>query len=270
MEYRKGRTNLSATIFVPYDCQNNCKFCTSKKDYKDCNKFSLNNIVDKISLLNKNDMIVEYVITGGEPFANIEQLKQILAVAQEKTVYINSTLPLNTLEESLKVINEYDCIRGINVSRHMGFDFKSVASIEDLDRINKPIRINTVIDNSFNKDLFVDFCNSYGKKKRDINLRADYRNITEDNLKTKDDISRFLMEQFDYISSEGCMVCNSEYYSVDDTYICTYHRGMEKSSVITKNDKCYVNDILIKQDGSIYKDWDCVYDSEFEKWVIKY
>lgn len=30
-----GRENVSATIFVPYDCENRCNFCTTKQFYKD-------------------------------------------------------------------------------------------------------------------------------------------------------------------------------------------------------------------------------------------
>ena len=35
MEYVAGRTNLACTIFVPYDCDNNCPFCTSKWMYRE-------------------------------------------------------------------------------------------------------------------------------------------------------------------------------------------------------------------------------------------
>lgn len=35
MRYIKGRSNLSCTIFVPWDCKNHCKFCTSKNMYKE-------------------------------------------------------------------------------------------------------------------------------------------------------------------------------------------------------------------------------------------
>jgi len=58
MEYRKGRTNLSATIFVPYDCKNNCPFCTSKADYKDCENFSTVKIVETIERLNNMSLPV--------------------------------------------------------------------------------------------------------------------------------------------------------------------------------------------------------------------
>lgn len=267
MEYRKGRSNLSATVFVPYDCDNHCPFCTSKKDYKNMEFFDINRIIDKIRKLNRNPLIQEYVITGGEPFANINQLKMIL-LACEKNIYINTTLPGTTLDESIRLINSEDKIKGINVSRHIGFEFQNCATINDLDKVNKPIRINTVITERFNFDDFFNFCLKYGKKKRDINLRADYRKIDLNTLKNRDYIFNTLANKFDYFSTESCMVCNSEYFSVNDEFICAYHRGMEKSSVII-GDKCYVNDVIIKQDGNIYKDWSCIYDDSFTKWILQ-
>ena len=30
-----GRENISATVFVPYDCENRCNFCTTKHFYAD-------------------------------------------------------------------------------------------------------------------------------------------------------------------------------------------------------------------------------------------
>lgn len=35
MRFIKGRSNLSCTIFVPWDCNNHCRFCTSKHMYKE-------------------------------------------------------------------------------------------------------------------------------------------------------------------------------------------------------------------------------------------
>lgn len=266
MKYIKGRTNLSATIFVPYDCKNNCPFCTSKKDYRDCSDFNLDKILDKINALNNNPVIQEYVITGGEPFANTNSLKRILEICK-KNVYINTTLPKDTLKEAIAIINNYDIVKGINVSRHIGFEFDNVASLSDLDKITKPIRINTVINKGFNFDKFIDFVNIYGKKRRDINLRADYRKIDFDNLKIKDDVFCKLAEIYDYIATESCMVCNTEYFSVYNKYLVSYHRGVENSCIII-GEKCYVNDIIIKQNGEIYRDWSCVKDEDFENWVL--
>ena len=35
MKYIAARKNLALTIFVPWNCTNNCPFCTSKCDYYD-------------------------------------------------------------------------------------------------------------------------------------------------------------------------------------------------------------------------------------------
>lgn len=266
MEYKKGRINLSATIFVPYDCDNNCPFCTTKSEYENC-EFNLDEILNKIHLLSDNEIITEYVLTGDEPFADIGKLKEILD-AMSKPVYINTTLPISTFGRTVQLINEQECIKGINISRHMGFDFKNVASIEEIDYIEKPIRINTILPKNFTDYELIEFCCRYGKKGRDINLRADYREIDDlEKLKNFNGISLVLTEIFDYIETESCLVCNTEYYSVDNEFICSYHRGMQYSS-FPVGGKIYINDVLVKPDGNIYKDWDFVPDKEFEKWIL--
>lgn len=267
-EFRKGRTNLSATIFVPYDCDNNCPFCTSKADYKDMSGFDLIKIVNTIERLNRNKLIQEYVITGGEPFADIFSLSYIINHC-EKPVYINTTLPKHNLDNCIQYINNERKIKGINVSRHMNFNFDCVASIEEMDRVEKPIRINSVIPgNGLNELALEKFVERYGKKKRDINLRANFKTMTPTGLKVMNQISALLSHKYDYISTESCMVCNSEYFSVNDKFIVSYHRGLEHSSV-TFGNKTYVNDVIVKPDGNTYSDWDCVNDEEFNEWVFK-
>lgn len=268
MIYKKGRYNLSATIFVPYDCDNNCPFCTSKKDYLHKDNFNLDNILATIKKLNNNPNVVEFVITGGEPFANIDGLKKIIDTC-EKDIYINTTLPKNTLENTIELINTCEKIKGINVSRHIGYEFNCVASIDEINQITKSVRINTVINKNFSFSLFEEFVSRYGKKKRDINLRADYRKITETSLKSKDSIQKYCAENYDFLSMESCFVCNTEYYSYNNEFIISYHRGLEKSSVVFGN-CCYINDIIVKQDGKCYKDWDCIEDLDFNKWALDF
>lgn len=273
MEYVKGRTNLSATIFVPYDCNNNCSFCTSKQDYKDTSSFNLMDIVATIKRLNHNDLIQSYVITGGEPLANVSALDYIL-VWCDKPVYINTTLPINTLNESIDLINITDKIKGVNISRHINSDFPCVATIKDIDRIYKSVRINSVLPYGIEKGAenyyttIHSFINKYGKKKRDINFRADYRYITLETLKSLDSVSTSFAQWFDYFMTESCLVCNSEHYSMNDQFIVSYHRGLE-SSCIAFGSKCYVNDVIVKQDGNVYKDWNCILDEDFNKWILK-
>ena len=266
MTYKQGRYNLSATIFVPFDCDNNCPFCTSKADYKNNEDFSLENVLDAIRLLNHKNEIKEFVITGGEPFADIQGLKQIVNCC-EKPVYINTTLPIKTFEQAKEIINSTDKIKGVNISRHIEYEFKNVASIEQIDQIEKPVRINCVIPNTYMlKHNLLNFINKYGKKNRDINLRKDYTKTTKENLKDFDSLFRWLATAFDYIETESCMVCNTDYFSVEDKFICAYHRGLQYSAV-TVVGKCYVNDVIVSQNGNIYKDWNKTMDLDFLEWL---
>lgn len=102
--YIKGRSNLSCTIFVPWDCKNRCKFCTSKGMYSERDK-DMEAILAQIEKVNKNPLITEFVLTGGEPLSDLEKLK-ILIDKMEKTVYINTTFPvMDNREEVIEFIN---------------------------------------------------------------------------------------------------------------------------------------------------------------------
>ena len=91
MRYIKGRSNLSCTIFVPWDCKNHCKFCTSKQMYKE-RTCDIDAIIAQIKKINENPLIQEFVLTGGEPLADLEQCQKLIDI-MEKPVYINTTFP---------------------------------------------------------------------------------------------------------------------------------------------------------------------------------
>ena len=48
--YKTREGGATVTVFVPYDCQNNCPFCINKKEYADCSGFSLDKILDSSQL----------------------------------------------------------------------------------------------------------------------------------------------------------------------------------------------------------------------------
>ncbi|MBR6516388.1 MAG: radical SAM protein [Bacilli bacterium] len=269
MNYISGRGNLACTIFVPWDCQNNCPFCTSKHMYSELkDEFNLEEIINKIKLLNSNPYIQEYVLTGGEPLSNLDNLK-LLINAMEKVVYINTTLPMmDNIDEVIEYINSEPKIGGVNISRHLNYRFDSPTSTDDkIDLINKPIRINTVIPNKLDIEKLFKFIERYGDDKKMINLREDYRKITTTTLKDRNGMVDILANYFDYLGTRTCLVCNSEFFKAPNCVVC-YHRGLEHSSYQLK-DKCYVNDVLIIPNGKIYKDW--VFeeeDLEFNKWLF--
>ena len=75
-----GRTEVPVTVFVPWDCNNNCKFCTTKHEYKSLYPMSnldenMNKVKQSIRKMTNNDFVTDVVFTGGEPFADVELLK---------------------------------------------------------------------------------------------------------------------------------------------------------------------------------------------------
>lgn len=261
MIFKTGRSNLACTIFVPFDCKNNCSFCTSKELYSQFNK-DIDKIIEDINVLNKSDFFVEYVLTGGEPISDFDGLVKIVNTC-DKRVFINTTLPIqDNLNEIIDYINSEDKIAGINISRHIGYNFKNVADKDIIDKIKKPIRINTVITDKFDFDEFLKFSKYWGGKKRLINLRADYTKITDLTLKNRDEICNKLLAVADNLGNGGCMVCHENEFLYDGIII-SYHRGLKNSSFKLNDELIFVNDILVWPDGSVTYDWDMSTDKEF-------
>lgn len=269
MKYYKGRGNLACTIFVPFKCGNNCPFCNTNKLYEDYSYDDayLAKIIEWIGVINKNDDVTEFVLTGGEPLFNLSITKKLID-AMEKTVFINTTLPkLKNIDEIIDYINSEDKIGGVNISRHIGLDYNvSICEREIIDEIEKDVRINCLLRDDYTEKQIFDFIDYWATPYRMINFRADYRTVTTDTLKNRDKWTEFFLTNFCWESTSDCLVCNSEFYSDEDYKVVCYHRGLEHSCV-TYKERCYVNDILIDMYGNIYKDWDMETDEEFRKWL---
>lgn len=259
-----GRGNLSVTIFIPVDCDNNCNFCTSKQDY--CtSKYNLDKIIKNIKKLKGNKDIKSYVITGGEPFADLKILNKILkAIEKDKPVYVNTTLPTNryTERELVGFINK-SRISGINLSRHttsietdkrMYSDY--IAEDRILTKIKCPIKINCLINN--NTDVKAVLKRWYKYKNVYVAFRADYRIITKETLRTLDDeiVLKILnIPNVTHVYHGGCDVCFDITFNYNNIFTFSYHRGLEHSSV-PFGDYVVINDIIIWIDGKCYYDWD--------------
>lgn len=252
-----GRDDLAVTIFVPWDCQNNCKFCTSKKEYS---KYELDIEKTKESIYRLNELgFDKFVFTGGEPFANLDKLKELISIIdKDKTVYINTTLPIKNIERTVDYINEENRIKSISVSRHSDktVNLNNIATDKILGFIKKPVRINSLVDCNLNIMDMVDRFSVYNNVM--LNLRVDYRFVTKDNLKIFDKITVGLNENKDYVMTYngGCNVChNFEFTRLSDGFRVQYHKGLELSSFVVRNTLVY-NDLIVKPDGNIYYDWD--------------
>ena len=274
-KYIVGRSNLALTIFVPYDCPNKCPFCTSKDDYRDTKDFGLEKITKALKKVrNCLGPVPDIVITGGEPFADLEQLQTLLDECKRyhKNIYINTTLPVKDKEEADKVfefiLKNQRIINGLNISRHMCLK----TNLEDDDLIeriyehtNTPLRINSVLIGVKAEQTKVkEFIDKYSPFVDAVHFRGDYTKVkTQDDLRGLDHPLLqvlFNLPELTYSSSGGCLVCNDNSFSMYDgtkkSYTrISFHRGFEHSCV--KQGPYYIlNDIIIKQDGKILCDWD--------------
>lgn len=283
-QYKNGAT---ITILVPYDCNNNCPFCVNKADYRDKYK---NKDIDKVM----KDMIrldaitpnCDYVFSGGEPFANLEQLERLLETVREinkngshHKLFINTTFPAFTDEEvkkALKLCEDYsDVITGLNISRHLR---KYVRECPDdviyaLKNMGMSIRINTVVYR--NSDL--------------ENLDAHLERFKDFQIQIREDYTKCKIESLhDYYEEDGLLqsVLRTMHQEFDESnflfrndfrwnYILqtkengktiTLHRTLPYS-VIKIGDSEEINDIVIEPTGFVATDWnDYGHELDFDEY----
>ena len=183
-----------------------------------------------------------------------------------KNVFINTTLPVRNDEEADKIFNfilkNRAIINGLNISRHMCLktnleDDRLIRAIHDATNI--PLRINSVLLGVKAEESKVkEFINNYEGFVNSINFRGDYTKVKDQNdLRGLDHPLLkvlFNMPELEYLTSGGCLVCNNNDFRKGHVYI-SLHRGYEHSLVVAGNNYI-INDIIIKQDGSILMDWD--------------
>ena len=122
--YKTREGGATVTVFVPYDCQNNCPFCVNKEEYENMEGFSLEKICESIRVMDGITPECDFVFTGGEPFSNLESLQILLdQVPATHKVYINTTFPVfadRTGDEMIEFVERNkDKITCINISRHL-------------------------------------------------------------------------------------------------------------------------------------------------------
>lgn len=263
MKFVQGRSNLSVTVFVPWDCDNDCPFCTSKKEYKDTT-MDFVKVQEYLKKIN-NSSISEVVITGGEPSKNIEMLSNMLLQIHLKEVYINTTVPIGNEIKFIKLVNSLKHIRGVNISRHSFVqDDNNVCSDAVLGYIIAPIHINVVTPNTESLQNYIERYRWLAKIRKSckfgdltICIRADFRYITKDTLHSKDDEMLKSLGNLGYklLRHTYCNVCDTYVFEIEDGFYISYHRGLQNTS-IEYTDKIEVNDIVIFPDGTLCYDWD--------------
>lgn len=258
MDYLIGRNNLAATVYVPYDCKNNCPFCTSKKEYSRL-KMDENAVKQALRKLVAHPDIKDIVFTGGEPTANPKLLKELVEIARHKNVYINTTLPRKNFFECLEIFNG-GIVKGVNISRHHATFvkdsevFKDIVDDWTLGGIGVPVKINVVLTDK----TTIDDINNIIKRwkpypKVTVCFRRDFRktNVFTLHQLMGDSILDYLTNSYTLAGHTFCDVCDTVLFEER----IAFHRGLEESS-FELGGKVVVNDIIVFPNGEIAYDWD--------------
>lgn len=261
MIFKPGRNNLALTVFVPYDCKNNCKFCTTKESYRE-KPANLEAVSERLlfTLYYHTFPITDVVFTGGEPMENVKSLKGLIDLVEptRKKVYINTTFTRKNMQEFVELVNSNDVIQGINISRHgetIAHDmymFEDIAADEEIENIKKPVRINC-LDMGQNLERVID---RWKGKTVELSIRRDYREtMTEEQLHNPYDPTAMTLIKlgFSYAGKSQCNVCDTTIFKKEGM-IVRYHKGMEQSSILNGSTLEF-NDLIIDQAGNIAYDW---------------
>lgn len=265
--YRTREGGATVTVFVPYNCLNNCPFCINKAEYDNPTGFSAEKICESIQRMDAITPYCDFVFTGGEPFADLRVLQQMLdIIPPTHKVYINTTLPVSALQTEDDIIaftaRNKDKITCINVSRHMQH---YVVESNDglLNRLAVPFRINCVLYKNYPKKDMIPYLERFrAVPGASIQFRFDYTETTPDNLyeAEHDKILLDLKEIAVYRGLDGCRMRCGFHFDYKGLEL-TYHKTLPYSTIVEKDpadgmtyDILY--DILIKQTGEIHSDWD--------------
>ena len=239
--YKTRAGGATVTIFVPYDCGNNCPFCINKKEYADMTGFSAEAICDSIRTMDEITPECDFVFTGGEPFANLQSLQVMLdAIPSTHKVYINTTLPLlnGVTEDDIVAFAEKNKgkITCINVSRHL-VKYVKESGDELIARMPVPVRINCVLFRDYPKHQLVPYIERIRKLGRPIQFRFDYTDTTPENLydREHDMIYQDLCGIARYTGLDGCRMRCGFHYDYNGLEL-TYHKTLPYSTIVEEGE----------------------------------
>ena len=262
--YKTREGGATVTIFVPYDCQNNCPFCINKEEYQCMDGFSLEKICESIRVMNEITPYCDFVFTGGEPFSDLESLQIMLdEIPATHKVYINTTFPVfkdRSEDDMIDFVEKNkDKITCINISRHL-VHYVEESRDELLARIPTGTRVNCVLFKEYPADRLVEYVERFRKINIPVQFRYDYTETTPENLyeEENDKILADLKARFKYTGLDGCRMRCGYHFDYKGLEL-TYHKTLPYCTIVeTDGDTTYdiLYDILIKQTGEIHGDWD--------------
>ncbi len=262
--YKTREGGATVTVFVPYDCRNNCPFCINKQEYADMSGFSEEKILRSIETMDAITPRCDFVFTGGEPMANLPSLQRMLdRIPTTHRVFINTTLPVfadQSAEDMLAfAAHNKDKITCINVSRHMQH-YVQESPDELFDRLPVPARVNCVLWKHYPTEQLPGFIRRWKEHPVSIQFRYDYTDTTPENLyeQEHDHILNDLKALCEYKGLDGSRMRCGYHFEYEGVEI-TYHKTLPYSTITeTGSDGVTYDilyDIIIKQNGDIHSDW---------------
>ncbi len=262
MIFKSGRNNLALTIFVPFNCSNNCKFCTSKAGYR-TNPPNIQNVKLTIKEFfeDYNFPITDVVFTGGEPMSDVRMLKKLIdMIPNDKNVYLNTTFVQRGAYDFITLVNSEPKIKGISISRHEEtykadcLLLNNICLDEFVRLFTKPVRINCVVKNQNIENLIT----RWQPYDVTLSLRRDFTTVhTEKELHNPyDRTAMYLAARGKWEENTRCNVCDTTKFRVEGMTV-QYHKGLEHTAILHDN-VMEINDLIIFQDGRFAYDWsDC-------------
>lgn len=265
-----GRENISATVFVPYDCENRCNFCTTKHFYADLQPYevTMENIAKNVRVLSRMG-VTTFTLTGGEPLADLDRCKQIIECIKSATpfpesliIYLNTSLPkVSGADNVVAFLNDPENhINGISVSRHRNtheLDLKLLRNVftdDEIAQIKVPVRINCLVTRAIDPETFIKRWEPYPHIV--INFRANYMKINSDNLHDQDAFFHKLNDTLTFDYHTQCNVCNTDVFHSESGQQINYHKGIFTTSILDEEENTLeINDFVINMFGDVYIDW---------------
>ena len=245
-------------------CNMHCVGCWAG-EYGHKNNLSFDDM-DKIVTEGKELGVYLYMLTGGEPLANLESLQKMLdVIPTTHKVYINTTFPVQTgfytAEEMLDFTRRNrDKITCMNISRHL-VHYVEESPDEILGKIACPTRINCVLYKNYPADKLIAYVERFLPYNIPIQFRYDYTETTPENLYEQDNdkILRDLKRLFTYKGLDGCRMRCGFHFDYKGMEL-TYHKTLPYSTIVETDPADGITydilyDILIKQTGEIHSDW---------------
>ena len=155
--YKTREGGATVTIFVPYDCGNNCPFCINKQEYENPVGFSLEAICESIRTMDEITPKCDFVFTGGEPFADLDALQTMLdLIPPTHNIFINTALPTlhGVTEDDLVAFTEGVCrmfdFPAKERDIHFTFDHEGLDKLDAwIDRTQFDKVISNLLSNAF-------------------------------------------------------------------------------------------------------------------------